>query len=179
MKKGCLPDFLLIGAGKSGTTAVHSCLDQHPEIYMSAIKEPNFFALEGTKLNCQQNDPEQRFHYPWSVTSLEEYKELFVQKTEGQICGESSPMYLYSPEAVQRIKNYVPEIILIAILRNPADRLYSRYMHLARENREPSQSFADALDRKSIWWRRNDLVNEVHISPHVDPPISDHADPPV
>jgi hypothetical protein len=69
-------------------------------------------------------------------------------------------MYLYHPDAPQKIKNTLSDVKLIAILRNPVDRLYSRYMHLARERREPSETFEECLNRDSIWWKRNDLIQE-------------------
>ena len=69
-------------------------------------------------------------------------------------------MYLYNPAAPKRIKHYIPQVKMIAIFRDPVERLYSRYTHLARENRQPTPQFASALDRKSIWWQRNDLIQE-------------------
>lgn len=151
---------MIIGAGKSGTTALYEYLTEHPEVYMSPVKETNFFALEGESFIKPEDDPEQLYHYPWSVTSWEEYQNLFSGVQDEKAIGEVSPMYLYSPEAAFRIKERFPQIKIIAILRDPVDRLYSRYMHLARENREPSGHFEDALEEGNIWWRRNDLVPE-------------------
>src|SRR5690606_26127042 len=155
-----MPDFLLIGAGKCGTTSLHYYLQQHPQIFMSAVKEPNFFALEQAQAVNPEEDLQQFFHYPWAVKNLEAYKALFASAESNQLKGEASTMYLYMPEAPQRIKYYVPEVKLIAVFRQPAERLYSRYLHLARENRLPSRDFKDALDKTSIWWQRNDLVKE-------------------
>jgi hypothetical protein len=67
---------------------------------------------------------------------------------------------MYHPGAPERIKHYNPDIKLIAILRQPAGRLYSRFLHLARENRTPTPDFSDCLDKNSIWWKRNDLIKE-------------------
>ena len=155
-----LPNFIIIGAGKSGTTALYEYLAEHPEVYMSPVKETNFFALEGTELVNPDDDPEQMYHYPWSITNREAYEALFAGVKEEQAIGEVSPMYLYNQRAPFAIKENLPKVKLIVILRNPVDRLYSRYMHLARERREPTENFADALDRSSIWWRRDDLVQE-------------------
>lgn len=155
-----LPTFAIIGAGKSGTTALHNYLDQHPEVFMSKVKETNFFALEGaTEIESGEDDPAQMHHYPWSITSFDAYKDLFKDATENSI-GETSPMYMYGEGVIGRIKKYTPDIKMIAILRHPVDRLYSRYLHLAREDRTPTEHFADALNKDNLWWIRNDLVKE-------------------
>jgi hypothetical protein len=155
-----LPNFIIIGAGKSGTTALYEYLHEHPEVYMSAVKETNFFALEGETLIEAKDDPEQMNHYPWSITTREAYEALFDGVRDEKAVGEVSPMYLYHPDAPAKIKSTLPNAKLIVILRNPVDRLYSRYMHLARERREPSETFEECLNRDSIWWRRNDLIQE-------------------
>ncbi len=155
-----LPNFIIIGAGKSGTTALYEHLREHPEVFMSPVKETNFFALEGTSTVHSEEDPDQMFHYPWAVTNWVNYQGLFHKVKKEKAIGEVSPMYLYSPKAAEKIKKRLPNTKIIAILRDPVDRLYSRYMHLARENREPTSNFADSLDQKSIWWKRNDLVQE-------------------
>lgn len=160
-KKKSLPNFLIIGAGKSGTTALHAYLQQHPDVFMTGVKETNFFALEGTTVNRDgdQSD-EQLEHYPWSITDWDEYQGLYENAGKAIALGETSPMYLYHPKAPENIHRRFPEMKLIAILREPVDRLYSRYMHLVREHREPTKNFMDCLDRESIWWKRNDLVRE-------------------
>jgi len=155
-----IPNFLVIGAGKSGTTALYHHLAAHPDIYMSAVKETNFFALEGAEIVSPENDPEQRFHYPWSITEWSAYQALFEGVTTQKAVGEVSPMYLYNPVAPGNIQERLPDVKLVAILRQPADRLYSRYLHLAREGREPTENFEDAMDSQSIWWERNDLIRE-------------------
>jgi hypothetical protein len=160
-----LPDFLIIGAGKSGTTSLDNYLKQHPDIFVSQVKEPNFFALEG--LSIPKNDPDQFFHFPWSVTTLEKYRELFQNARPGQMVGETSPMYLYGERAPANIKKYVPNAKLVVILRQPADRVYSRYMHLAQEHRVPGKGFEDIFNRDGVWWKRNDLVNEGFYHKHL------------
>lgn len=155
------PTFLIIGAGKSGTTALHAYLNQHPEVYMTSVKETNFFALEGVEVNRSGDDsPDQMEHYPWSITDRGEYLALFEDAGDVKANGETSPMYLYHPDAPHNIRAFDPNMKLIAILREPVSRLYSRYMHLLREHRAPSDDFMDCLDRESIWWKRNDLVRE-------------------
>jgi hypothetical protein len=128
-----MPNFLIIGAAKAGTTSLYYYLNQHPEIYMSSFKEPRFFALEGEKLNFQ--NPDGDINYT-SVTSLEAYYKLFEDVTNEIAIGEASPLYLYSSKATERIKYYIPNANLIAILRDPVQRAFSCYTHLVRENHE-------------------------------------------
>jgi hypothetical protein len=135
-----LPNFLIIGAAKGGTTSLYDYFSQHPEIYMSPVKEPRFFALENEKLNFQ--NPDQAINQT-SVTTLSEYLKLFDGVSSEIAVGEASPLYMYSAKAVDRIAHYIPEAKLIAILRNPVDRAYSCYKHLIAL--EP-HSFAGALE---------------------------------
>ncbi len=130
-----LPTFLIIGAAKSGTTALYEALAQHPEVYMSPIKEPNFFALEGRPKPPGGRD----------VVSLPEYLALFEGASGRPARGEASPLYLVSERAPERIRHYVPDARLVAILRHPADRAYSNYLHDVREGRE-SAPFAQVVE---------------------------------
>lgn len=155
-----LPNFIIIGAGKSGTTTLYEWLKQHPEVYMSPVKETNFFALEGEDVAEKTNDPKQLKHYPWSVTERNAYEDLFGEVSNEKAVGEVSPMYLYSDKAAYKIKETIPNVKIIAILRQPADRLHSRYMHLARESRQPAENYDQVFDKDSIWWERDDLVRE-------------------
>ena len=154
-----LPEFLVIGAGKSGTTSLHNYLSQHPEIFLSSVKETNFFALEGKSISSHPELKELFKHCPESITSLEEYTDLF-KDSEGLLKGEVCPMYLYNEIAAANIHRYIPDVKLIAIFRQPAERLYSRFLHLARESRTPTEHFEDCLDKNTIWWERGDLINE-------------------
>ena len=155
-----LPDFLVIGAGKSGTTSIDKYLHQHPEVFVPARKEPNFFGYEMIRETDLRQNPDDLAHYRRSVTSLEQYLGIFAEALPYQKIGETSNTYLYHKDAPLRIRHYIPDVKLIAILRQPADRLFSRFMHLARENRTPTKNFSDCLDRNTIWWQRNDLVRE-------------------
>ncbi|HIK54843.1 MAG TPA: sulfotransferase [Synechococcales cyanobacterium M55_K2018_004] len=136
-----MPNFLIIGSAKGGTTSLHYYLNQHPQIFMSAVKEPRFFALEGEVLNFRNPDAAINHN---SVTTLEAYQALFKDVTNEIAIGEASPLYLYSAKAVERIKHYIPQAKLIAVLRNPVDRAFSCYTHLRRENYE-KLSFAEGL----------------------------------
>ena len=115
-----LPDFLIVGAAKSGTTSLYHFLGQHPDIFMSAVKELGFFAL---KNDVQFNGPgDMNAIGCCSVNTLEAYSALFAEARGGVAAGESSNMYLYSQEAPHAIKAAIPNVKLIAILRDPVER---------------------------------------------------------
>lgn len=142
-----LPNFLIIGAMRAGTTSLHQYLAQHPQIYMSRIKEPNFFALEGEAPEALVYDgPFGKTELAnFSITSLADYEALFEDATSETAIGEASTLYLYSPRAVERIRHYVPAMKLIAILRNPVERAYSHFFANVMRGREPLTDFAEAL----------------------------------
>lgn len=141
----CLPTFLLIGAAKSGTTSLYQYLGQHPEIFVSPLKEPNFFAFKGQDV-CFQGPGDERCNQ-LSITSLPEYKNLF-QNTDAPIRGEASPSSLVYPNAPHRIAEHVPDAKLLAVLRNPVDRAYSNFLMMIKQGREPHRDFATALAKE-------------------------------
>ncbi|MDJ0533047.1 MAG: sulfotransferase [Xenococcaceae cyanobacterium MO_207.B15] len=138
-----MPNFLIIGAAKAGTTALHEYLQQHPQIYMTPTKETNFFAFEGEVINFQ--GPGDEALKDFSITDLSTYQAKFAQVTNELAIGEACPSYLYIPQAVPRIKKYIPDTRLIVILRNPVERAYANFLHNVRDDREPHQDFALAL----------------------------------
>src|SRR5215210_1024401 len=131
-----MPNFLIIGAMKSGTTALYYYLEQHPEIYMSPVKEPNFFSSQE-----QENAAD-------AVTNIGTYQHLFRGGSDKKAIGEASHSYLYDPGAAAEIRRYVPEAKLIAILRNPIDRAHSHFLHMVRSGTEPLDDFAQALQEE-------------------------------
>jgi hypothetical protein len=139
-----MPNFLVIGASKSGTTSLYRYLEQHPEIFMSPVKEPKFFAYEGEKPDFR--GPGDRLTIRDTMTDLKDYEALFEGASDEKALGEASPIYLYSEKAVQRIKHHVPEAKLIAVLRDPAERAYSSFLHKTRDGREPLADFGEALE---------------------------------
>ncbi|MEL7038722.1 MAG: sulfotransferase [Cyanobacteria bacterium J06592_8] len=141
-----LPNFLIIGAAKAGTTAIAEYLKQHPQIYMSSVKEPFFFSFEGQKLDFRGPGDSEAFHL--AITDLADYRQLF-QGVENEVAiGEASTTYLYTPNAAERIHHYIPNVKLIAILRNPVERAYASYLHLIRDGNETIMDFSEALDRE-------------------------------
>lgn len=160
------PNFLIIGAMKSGTTSLYNYLGQHPQVYMSPNKEPRFFVYENRMPDSNIPQWLLKTFQETTVTTLEEYESLFNGITTETVAGEASPIYLYVPRAIESIKKHVPCAKFIAILRNPIERAYSSYMHL--QNHCPGvepYSFEEALalEKKRIaentgyLWRYTDI----------------------
>jgi len=138
------PNFILIGAGKAGTTALYEYLRQHPQVYMSPVKEPNYFAFMGEKV-AFKGPGEDRMINASSITDTDTYYHLFDQVSDQRAIGEASQWYLYSDKAAARIQQTLPEAKLIAILRDPVKRAYSDYLHFVRDEREPIGNFVSAI----------------------------------
>src|SRR5262245_6815872 len=137
-----LPNFFVVGADKSGTTSPHLYLAQHPQIYMSPVKEPCYFASEirpesisaplqhhlrvQTKsLSALLGDGKPVPPMGWLASDWDDYLRLF-QSVDGQrAIGESSAAYLWSESAPDNIAARVPDAKIVVILRNPAERAYS------------------------------------------------------
>ena len=137
-----LPNFLMIGAQKSGTTAIYAYLAQHPQVFTSEIKEPGFFAFEGVQVRFAGPDDARGDRY--IIRDLERYRQLFRKVGDRARAGEASNVYMYAPQAAERIRHYIPNAKLIAVLRDPVHRAYSAYRHLVRDGREPL-SFEEGL----------------------------------
>ena len=137
-----MPNFLIIGAAKAGTTSLYEYLKMHPQVYMSPRKETRFFAVYQENLNFQGPGDLTRYYF---VKDLETYRALFDGVTDEIAIGEASPWYLYLPKAAERIKQHIPNVKLIAILREPVARAYSHFWHSIRENIEPITDFSQAM----------------------------------
>jgi hypothetical protein len=146
-----LPNFLVIGAAKSGTDALCKYLGEHPDIYMCPNREPNFFVAEGQN-EIPFRGPGDRAAFEamdgW-VSSLERYEGLFAGVAGEKAIGEGTAWYIYFEEAAARIKRYIGDAKLIAVLRNPVDRAYSAYTMLLRDGRETIFDFPEALAAES------------------------------
>jgi tetratricopeptide (TPR) repeat protein len=126
-----LPNFFIVGAAKAGTTSLWRYLLQHPDIFMPPdimYKEPAYFSdIKGFR-------------------SLSEYTKLFSSAKTEKMIGEASTAYLTSPESPVRIKELIPDVKIIIMLRNPIDRAYSLYNWMACNGYEPAGSFEEALE---------------------------------
>jgi hypothetical protein len=121
-----LPDFLVIGAQKAGTTALYAYLRWHPEIGGPFWKEVSFFDRHWARGEA------------W-------YRGQFPLRRHGRLAGEASPSYVFHPLAPDRVASLVPDVKLIVLLREPGERAYSHYQHEVALGREPL-SFEDALE---------------------------------
>lgn len=140
-----VPNFLVIGAAKSGTSSLYEYLGQHPEIYTSIIKGPCYFAYEDGQKVIVNGPGDQKLFDRLIVTDRQQYLHFFHGVTDEKAIGEASVLYMYEPTAASRIRTFNPNIKLIACLRNPITRAYSSYLHLRRDAREPCAEFEDAL----------------------------------
>jgi hypothetical protein len=136
-----LPNFLVIGALKAGTSSLYHYLKEHPDVYMpDTFKEPRFFCYDGKPTTLRI-----------PVTTLEDYQRLFDGVKREKAIGEASPHYLVSQHAPHQIKRILPKVRLIASIRNPVDRSYSTYlMNLGGAGRNKGVSFLNAL-REDPW----------------------------
>jgi hypothetical protein len=130
-----LPNFIVIGAAKAGTTALYWYLEEHPDVFMSPVKETNYFAYGvDERGNLLYGDPDV---HRFPVKTLEEYERLFAGAGGAPAVGEASPIYLECPQAAARIRGRLPAVRLICSIRHPVDRAYSDYlMYLRRRGRE-------------------------------------------
>ena len=126
-----LPSALVIGAQKGGTTSLFNYLVQHPQVLAPLSKEIHYFDLQ-----YQRGVRWYRSQFPYSHSLR-----------RGSLSLDASPYYLVHPQVPHRAAQLLPEVKLIALLRNPIDRALSHYQHEVRGNREPF-SFREALDRE-------------------------------
>jgi len=155
MNTGMMPNFLIIGAPKSGTTSLYQYLRQHPEVYMSPVKAPNFFSFYGK--DAQFRGVRAAFARQTFVLKMEEYQKLFAGVTSEKAIGEVSPGYM-TRSAAENIKRLLPGIKLIAILRHPADRAYSSFMMRVRDGLEPYEDFREAIKHDAQRRKQNTVV---------------------
>ncbi|HUG83673.1 MAG TPA: sulfotransferase [Euzebya sp.] len=140
-----LPTFVVIGAAKSGTTALYKYLGQHPDVHLTPREEPSFFAFTGEPPRFRGPGGTDAAVNTMTVSSREEYERLFADARPDQARGDVSPVYLYWPGTAERLAAAVPDVRVIAVLRHPVDRAYSAFMHARREAKEPLADFRAAL----------------------------------
>lgn len=151
------PNFFIVGASKSGTTALYNYLKAHPEIFLTEPKEPKFF---GSDLPFKKDNFDNK---------IERYLSLFSTAKKQKRLGEASTNYLYSTMAAKEIKEFSPDAKIIIMLRNPVDQMYSRHSQLLSLGAENIQNFKKALvaekkrekQSKSDKWSRILLYRKV------------------
>ncbi|WP_375474507.1 sulfotransferase [uncultured Jatrophihabitans sp.] len=139
------PDFIVIGAPKAGSTALHVALEQHPQLYLSQPKEPKFFLTDGRRpRRAQQRGPGDAHSAQEWIWRQDRYQRLFDAAPPGTLTGESTPFYLWDTAAHERMARLVPHAKLIAVIRDPVDRAYSNWTHLRSDGLEPEADFLRA-----------------------------------
>jgi len=121
-----LPNFIVIGAAKAGTTSLHWYLTEHPQVFMTSAKDPSYFAY-GVDVEGRLLWGEPEFH-SFPVRSLGEYERLFADAGGAPAIGEASTMYLECPQSAARIRELLPAARIICSIRHPVDRAYSDYV---------------------------------------------------
>jgi hypothetical protein len=130
-----IPEFFVIGALKSGTTALHYMLRQHRQLFLHPIiKETNFFAPDS--------------HFPFRIKDRIAYEDLFLLARADQKIGEVSPSYLFSEMAAGLIRREVPHAKLVALLRDPAERAFSDFMMHVRDGRRKMADLRPQIERE-------------------------------
>ena len=127
-----LPNFMCLGAAKSGTTTLFDVLRQHPDVYIPAFKEPHFFDIPENYNN-----------------GIEWYEKNYFSKADKRIIADFTPSYFFEKETPKRIfKGIGSEIKFVVLLRNPVDRAYSHYLHSVRDDYE-NLSFKESLKQEN------------------------------
>ncbi|MBT7620781.1 MAG: hypothetical protein HN594_06870 [Flavobacteriales bacterium] len=134
-----LPNFMCLGAAKSGTTTLYDILRQHPDIYIPAFKEPHFFDIPENYKN-----------------GIEWYKRNYFRNANKKIIADFTPSYFFEKEAPKRIfKNLGRDMKFLVVFRNPVDRAYSHYLHSKRDDHE-SENFAKSLELEVSRLKKHD-----------------------
>ena len=126
-----LPNFICLGAAKSGTTTLHDILRQHPEIYVPAFKEPHFFDIPENYKN-----------------GIDWYQKNYFKNANKKVIAEFTPSYFFDKEVPERIFNNLgSEVKFVVLLRHPVDRAYSHYLHSKRDEHEEFD-FVESLNQE-------------------------------
>ena len=131
------PNFFIPGAPKSGTTSMYHYLRQHPQIYMSRVKEPQFFSTDLEMAEGRR------------ICDLDAYLSLFQNAQDAKRIGEASVWNLFSRDAAQNIKAFDPEAKIIVMLRHPADLIYSLH-----------GQFIYSMNEDILEWSEQDIYGE-------------------
>lgn len=164
------PDFVLIGAAKAGTTALQWYLAEHPDIFMSPMKETNFFAHELDDAGNALYGRPDLHRFP--VTTAEQYEQLFGGAGGFSAVGEASALYLECPFAARKIKAHIPTARIVCGLRNPVDRAYSDYQMYLRTRGmrfDPTTALSEDAEwaRPDSHWMQIGLYHQM-LEPYFD-----------
>jgi Sulfotransferase family len=157
-----LPNFFIVGAAKSGTTALYRYLRQHPDVFLPDVKEPRHFAYDPDD-HTEYAGPRAHVLIDSVVKDRARYEALYAGVNGERALGDASPAYLVSPIAAGRIHQAVPEARIVAVLRDPVERAYSNFVDNVQDGWEPERDFDRVLAlqeqrRRENWWRKWDYV---------------------
>ncbi|MDJ0744230.1 MAG: sulfotransferase [Xenococcaceae cyanobacterium MO_167.B27] len=140
-----LPTFLIVGVQKAGTTSIYNYLQEHPQVYMSSVKETNFLERDWEQLLAENSSLKNR------IATFDDYCQLFAGVKDEIAIGEASPNYIFHYESsADRIQKYTPDAQLIVVLRNPVERAYSDYlMHLRDAISGQVKSLGEQIEHSS------------------------------
>jgi hypothetical protein len=148
-----LPNFLIVGAAKSGTSAFYYNIKNHPDIFMSPMKEPSYFSSQGIVFPGNGPGDDRKVY----IKDFDRYSELFSGVSNEKIIGEASTDTMYYHQfTVPHIKKLLGDPAIVFILRDPIERAFSSYYHLVRDKRE-TLTFEEGLDQET--WR---IANNWH-----------------
>jgi hypothetical protein len=141
-----LPQFVIAGAPKAGTTALHAALATHPGLYLSPVKEPKYYLTDGRPppRSGQRGPGDAHSAQEWTWRRAD-YLALFAGAPAGTVRGESTPFYLHDRAAQRRLATDVPGIKVVVVVRDPVDRAYSNWAHLRADGLEPEADFLTAV----------------------------------
>lgn len=165
-----MPDFMILGAVKAGTTSLYHYLGQHPGIQMSRDNWPRFFHVDGSEPDFERladlygsellAESRHRFRlmcHSGVSRRFEEYESFWEPRDHLRLSGEVSPTYLHDPVVPARIKRRFPNIKVVVVLRQPVDRAYSHYVMDITRGWVPERNFFKALEHEPVavdefWW---------------------------
>ena len=182
MTRAPRPDFLVIGAPKAGTTALHAALAQHPDVFVSLAQGAEVLALRRRAAARLVRPRRQALAAGVDLARRPTTPRSSSRPASDQVRGESTPFYLWSRGAHRRIAEALPDVRLIAVVRDPIDRAYSNWMHLWSDGLEPESRLRDRLraartsGSRAGWapfWRYRELglygEQLAHLYRYVDP----------
>jgi len=156
-----IPNLFIVGAAKSGTTSLYSYLKNHPEIYLSTVKEPHYFCTDFHRSSDAFHGTENNF----PIRTHQAYLELFSGAKAEMAIGEASASYLYSTEAAENIAAFNPAAKIIICLRSPAELVRSWHSYLLFCLEEDIEIFSKALDAEIC--RRDNSSTREHLPTNV------------
>lgn len=137
-----LPNFLIVGETKCGTTSMYDNLVKHPQVLPSKGNGSDQLVDSDVPLGVK----EIRFFDKHYNRGWDWYKACFPKCPEGYITGEATPMYLYRTQALKHIADVIPDCKIIVMLRNPTDRLYSHFNHISANEADWIEKYPSVMD---------------------------------